>query len=70
MNSNDIVHELLNFGLTQKDIERRCGIKQCVVSALKTGRYGKRTPYNTVCALKNLLDTVRLERAVSTKEAP
>lgn len=72
MNANLIVRELLAHGLTQKEIERRSGIKQCVVSALNTGRYGARTPYNTMLALKTLLDAVSAESktATPTKETP
>jgi len=56
MNANIIVRQLMALGLTQREIERRSGVKQCVVSALNTGRYGRRTPYETVVALKKVLD--------------
>ena len=72
MNANLIVRELIALGLTQMEIERRSGIDQSTVSALNTGRYGKRTSYTTVCALNDLLTAVR-RAAVgpsSIKEAP
>lgn len=56
-----LVNQILAAGLTQKEIERRSGVKQCSVSALKTGRRGKRTPYETVMALAKLLEEVTAE---------
>lgn len=58
MNANIIVRQLMGLGLTQREIERRSGVKQCVISALNTGRYGRRTPYDTVMALQRVLDEV------------
>jgi len=49
----------MSLGLTQREIERRSGVKQCVVSALNTGRYGRRTPYDTLISLQKVLDEVR-----------
>jgi transcriptional regulator with XRE-family HTH domain len=66
MNANLLVRELIAMGLTQMEIERRSGIDQSTVSALNTGRYGKRTPYTTVCALSNLLESVKAEAAATT----
>ena len=59
MNANNIVRELMSLGLTQREIERRSGVKQCVVSALNTGRYGRRTPYDTLVSLQRVLDDVK-----------
>lgn len=59
MNANTIVRELMSLGLTQREIERRSGVKQCVVSALNTGRYGRRTPYDTLISLQKVLDEMR-----------
>lgn len=63
MNANAIVRELISYGLTQKEIERRAGVHQSVVSALNTGRHGKRTPYATMVALQGLLHEVHAERS-------
>ena len=62
MKANLLVHELFLLGLTQTEIERRSGIGQSVVSALKTGRKGKQMPYETVVALEKLRDEVMSER--------
>jgi hypothetical protein len=62
MRANLLVHELFLLGLTQTEIERRSRIGQSVISALKTGRKGKRMPYETVMALEKLRDEVLLER--------
>lgn len=70
MNANLIVRELIALGLTQMEIERRSGVDQSSVSALNTGRYGKRTPYTTVCALSELLNSVKAEAGPTTKAAP
>jgi hypothetical protein len=50
------------LGLNQMEIQRRSGVDQSVVSALKTGRKGKRMPYETVIALEKLRDEVVAER--------
>ena len=62
MKANLLVHELFLLGLTQTEIERRSGIGQSVVSALKTGRKGKQMHYETVVALEKLRDEVMSER--------
>lgn len=60
MNANIIVRQLMSMGLTQREIERRSGVKQCVVSALNTGRYGRRTPYSTLVSLQKVLDAMQM----------
>ncbi|WP_183714146.1 helix-turn-helix domain-containing protein [Paraburkholderia tropica] len=62
MRANLLVHELFLLGLTQKEVERRSGVGQSVVSALKTGRKGRRIPYETVVSLERLRDEVLQER--------
>jgi len=71
MNANLIVRELIALGLTQMEIERRSGVDQSTVSALNTGRQGKRTPYATVSALNTLLEAVKTTSAgAPTKATP
>lgn len=62
MKANLLVHELSFLGLTQREIETRSGIGQSVVSALKTGRKGRRIPYETVIALERVRDQVLEEK--------
>lgn len=62
MKANLLVHELALLGLTQMQIQQRSGIGQSVVSALKTGRKGKQTPYDVVVALEKLRDDVVAEK--------
>jgi transcriptional regulator with XRE-family HTH domain len=61
MNAQTMIAELLGRGLTQKEIERRCGVDQSTVSAIHTGRRGKRVSYEVVMKLKKLLDEVMAE---------
>lgn len=61
MTANELVRHLIASGLTQKEIERRSGVHQSVVSALNTGRYGKRTPYTTMRALELLAEALSQE---------
>ncbi|MDE1139936.1 MAG: helix-turn-helix transcriptional regulator [Paraburkholderia tropica] len=61
MNAQTIIAELLRRGLTQKEIERRCGVDQSTVSAIHTGRRGKRVSYEVVVKLQKLLDDVMAE---------
>lgn len=62
MKANLLVTELLSFGLTQMEIEKRSGVAQSIVSALKRGVRGKRMSYETVMALEKLRDEVLAER--------
>ncbi|MGS1019742.1 helix-turn-helix domain-containing protein [Burkholderia glumae] len=57
-----VVNELLSLGLSQMEIERRSGVDQTTVSALKRGTR-KSTSYEKVVALEGLLYAVRAERA-------
>jgi transcriptional regulator with XRE-family HTH domain len=61
MNAQTLIAELMNRGLTQKEIERRSGVDQSTVSAIYTGRRGKRVSYDVVMRLKSLLDEVMAE---------
>lgn len=61
MNAQNIIAELLRRGLTQKEIERRSGVDQSTVSAIHTGRRGKRVSYEVVFKLQKLLDEVMAE---------
>lgn len=54
-----IIAELMERGLTQMEIERRSGVDQSTVSAIYTGRRGKRVSYDVVMKLNALLDEVR-----------
>jgi len=69
MSAQTILSELVTRGLTQKEIERRSGVHQSTVSAILTGRRGKRVSYNIVMSLQKLLDEVRAEQADSTDDA-
>jgi transcriptional regulator with XRE-family HTH domain len=55
MNAKVIISELLALGLTQMEMERRTGIDQSTISAIYTGRRGKRVSYDVMSRLANLL---------------
>jgi transcriptional regulator with XRE-family HTH domain len=61
MNAQSIIVELMQRGLTQKEIERRSGVDQSTVSSLYTGKRGKRVSYDVIVRLQNLLDEIRAE---------
>jgi transcriptional regulator with XRE-family HTH domain len=61
MNAQSIIAELMQRGLTQKEIERRSGVDQSTVSSLYTGKRGKRVSHDVIVRLQNLLDEVRVE---------
>ncbi|MET3448299.1 helix-turn-helix domain-containing protein [Ralstonia sp.] len=63
MKAQDIIARLRAFGLTQLEIARRSGMAQTTVSHLGTGLRGKRTSYETVRRLTELLSEVEAERA-------
>jgi transcriptional regulator with XRE-family HTH domain len=69
MSAQTIISELVTRGLTQKEIERRSGVHQSTVSAILTGRRGKRVSYDIVMSLQKLLDEVRAEQVKSTDDA-
>jgi transcriptional regulator with XRE-family HTH domain len=61
MNAQSIIAELMQRGLTQKEIERRSGVDQSTVSSLYTGKRGKRVSYDVIVRLQSLLDELRAE---------
>lgn len=69
MNAQTIIAELLGRGLTQKEIERRSGVNQSTVSAIHTGRRGKRVGYDIVMKLQKLMDEVLAESAETEDDA-
>jgi transcriptional regulator with XRE-family HTH domain len=69
MNAQTIISELVARGLTQKEIERRSGVHQSTVSAILTGRRGKRVSYEIVVKLQKLLEDVIAEQIKSTDDA-
>lgn len=69
MNAQTIIAELLKHGLTQKEIERRCGVDQSTVSAIYTGRRGKRVSHEVVVKLQALLDEVMAESPPASDDA-
>lgn len=69
MNAQTLITELMNRGLTQKEIERRSGVDQSTVSAIYTGRRGKRVSYDVVMRLQALLDEVRAESPPASDDA-
>ena len=70
MNATTLVREILGTGkITQAKIASRINKSQSIISALNTGKYGKRTPYDTVIALKALRDELCGAVAVS-KDQP
>lgn len=69
MNAQTIIAELLRRGMTQKEIERRSGVDQSTVSAIHTGRRGKRVSYEVVIRLQGLLDEVMAESPPASDDA-
>jgi transcriptional regulator with XRE-family HTH domain len=69
MSAQTIIAELLERGLTQKEIERRSGVDQSTVSAIHTGRRGKRVSYEVVVRLQALLDEVRAQSPPASDDA-
>lgn len=69
MNAQTIITELMKRGLTQKEIERRSGVDQSTVSAIYTGRRGKRVSYDVVMRLQTLLDEVMAESPPASDDA-
>ncbi|HEM7889455.1 hypothetical protein [Burkholderia cepacia] len=54
MNPQAIISDLLNFGFTQMEIERRTGVDQSTISSLYTGKRGKRVSYEVGSKLQAL----------------
>ncbi|WP_157661675.1 helix-turn-helix domain-containing protein [Burkholderia ubonensis] len=69
MNAADIVKELSERGLTQLEIQRRSGVHQSTVSAIKTGRRGTNIRHDIHMKLQTLLDEVRAESKSTTDDA-
>lgn len=56
MNAKTLIERLMARGMTQMEIHRRTGISQPTISHLFTGSRGKRTSYEIVKRLSDLLD--------------
>lgn len=69
MNAQTLITEIMNAGLTQMEIERRSGVDQSTVSALYTGRRGKRVSYEIVSRLQVLHAEVCNSVSVVTDQA-
>lgn len=57
-----MIADLMQRGLTQMEIERLSGVDQSTVSAIHTGRRGKRVSYEVMSKLKRLHDAVLSEK--------
>ncbi|MBT2177760.1 helix-turn-helix domain-containing protein [Ralstonia thomasii] len=68
MNAKTIIERLLARGLTQQEIARRSGNSQSTISHLYTGTRGKRTSFETVQSLSDLLSQIEADAAPSTEE--
>jgi transcriptional regulator with XRE-family HTH domain len=65
MNAKTIIERLLARGMTQQEIARRSGNSQSTISHLYTGTRGKRTSFDTVQRLSDLLIQVEAEGSAS-----
>lgn len=63
MNAKNIAEQLISLGLSQSDVWRRAGVSQSTVSHILTGKRGKRTSFEVVQRLQDLLLEVQLEKA-------
>lgn len=54
MNFQTLIADLMRAGLTQMEIERRSGVDQSTVSAIYTGRRGRRVSYDVASRLQAL----------------
>jgi transcriptional regulator with XRE-family HTH domain len=67
MNAQTLIERLLTRGLNQSEIQRRTGISQSTISHLYKGTRGKRTSYEIVKKLEDLL--LEVEEPVSVSSA-
>ncbi len=63
MNARNIAEQLIAHGLSQSDVWRRAGVSQSTVSHILTGKRGKRTSFEVVQRLQDLLLEVQQEKA-------
>lgn len=66
MNAKNIAEQLIALGLSQSDVWRRAGVSQSTVSHILTGKRGKRTSFEVVQRLQDLLLEVQQERAAAS----
>lgn len=63
MNAKNIAEQLIALGLSQSEVWRRAGVSQSTVSHILTGKRGKRTSFEVVQRLQDLLLEVQQEKA-------
>jgi len=66
MNAKNIAEQLIALGLSQSEVWRRAGVSQSTVSHILSGKRGKRTSFEVVHRLQDLLLEVQQEKAGAT----
>ena len=69
-NLQDMVHRLIEAGLTQKEIGERVGCSQPTISDIAQGKIGKKRPsYSLVIGLEKLISETANHREVEAGNA-